>query len=269
MSARIPQGLKWGVLGFPVTPDHALRYTERASITLTPIISYILLTSEGEIALGQESPTYTVTDRSSKTGTFRLRDGILVSAIFDVGAIERGRAFVSLRLEYRGITIAMLAQGYGHNDSMIAFPGSLDDPINQTGLIYNPRPAAPAAGNEFVITVPTSARWRIKKIRVSLTTSATVAARTVSIGFDDGTNLLERRVFGASQAASLTYVYETIFGAKADDTAVDANNVIRIYVGHELSVLPPGWRIRSLSANFQAGDAYTIQDIEVEEWIDP
>src|SRR3990170_4429385 len=113
--------------------------------------------------------------------------------------------------------------------------------------LYDGKPADPAAGAEVIITVPTAKRWRLVAIRFRLVTSATAASRQVTLIIDDGTNVIWRKLVAATQTAGLTRNYLfTAYDGRADDTAFDANNEIKIYFPTALTAeasLPAAYRM--------------------------
>lgn len=113
--------------------------------------------------------------------------------------------------------------------------------------------AAPAAGANFTFTVTASQVWEIFGVRALLTTSATVATRTYSIIFDDGTNVIFRHEASLTQAASLAYGYSSN-NVGALWTPI-TNNVYLVPIPQLM--LPAGGRIRSQVTNIQAGDTLT------------
>lgn len=111
----------------------------------------------------------------------------------------------------------------------------------------------PAAnGSEISATVPAGQIWFLQGARVSLVTDANAANRTVAMTIDDGTTVIQRFTSPSTQAASLTYGYTFTAGA-ANATVLNLEVVVGI--GTNL-LLPPGYRIKTVTNNVQATDNY-------------
>mgnify|MGYP001577525217 CR=1 FL=1 len=124
--------------------------------------------------------------------------------------------------------------------------------------------ADPAAGAEIPHTVPANRRWEIQSIFFSLLTSAAAANRVVQLSIDDGANELYRVAPDATiQTANLSCFYNAGPGlSKAGGSA----NTVTIPLPTPC-VLEAGWRIRTITANFQAGDDFSVARIVVREQV--
>jgi len=123
--------------------------------------------------------------------------------------------------------------------------------------------AAPGAGLEFSISAPGQGLWRLISMSFSLVSDATVSNRTVALTLDDGTDIFWRSCASVVQTASVTWDYGVFAGAGNSD-----NTGFQNYFPLPVSGLwmQPGWRLRSATNNLQAGDAYTLQALLVEEF---
>jgi hypothetical protein len=142
--------------------------------------------------------------------------------------------------------------------------GRIISPLEGPGWLRNVTESAPAAGQEFSITVPTNARWRIRHLRASLTTNATAATRVAQL--EVRPNDLTRAILlpSASQAASLARAYNL-----QPLTFNPGLSTSQLYwLGSEELVLPQGSVIRSATINLQSGDAWGTPLLHVEEWIE-
>lgn len=109
----------------------------------------------------------------------------------------------------------------------------------------------PAAGAELSVTVPAGERWELVSVQASLVTSAVAANRRVVLTVDNGTTVYARIPVGATQAASLTYVYGFIAGlGYANGSVLDLN----VTTGVPPMILEAGYRIRTATVNIDAGD---------------
>lgn len=113
--------------------------------------------------------------------------------------------------------------------------------------------ATPADGAE-VVEVLTEDLNKVLAASLTLTTSAVVANRTVTLVLDDGTDILWRKESPVVQAASLarTYLFLT---AIPDDAGFDGSGTIRLALPPNLA-LATGSRLRTITTNLDVDDAY-------------
>jgi hypothetical protein len=121
----------------------------------------------------------------------------------------------------------------------------------------------PGAGSEINETVPAGVIWQLKTFIYKLTTSATVANRTSHLIIDDGANVLLNSASVIAQVASNGLTYNT--GDDAFSLTV-ADNMVWLQSVASLRLLP-GYRLRTLTTNLQAGDQYTAPQYLVTEWL--
>lgn len=112
--------------------------------------------------------------------------GILGGAVTAVGqtfvqlALVRGRGDAA-------VEVGTILQGYVATSHWIGFPGSpIQHSFEGPGFIRQSTAAAPAPGNQLVLTVPEHTRWRLMAIETGMTTSAVVANRYVALEFSQG-----------------------------------------------------------------------------------
>lgn len=119
----------------------------------------------------------------------------------------------------------------------------------------------PAAGAEWSIVAPGNATWRIVSVAATLTADATVASRFAEFIADDQSRTWYRQgTVGATTAAEAS-VYCGHTGA-AQATFASTDN-FPLPVGGLL--LRPGHRLRSLTANLQAADQWSLITALVDE----
>lgn len=118
-----------------------------------------------------------------------------------------------------------------------------------------------AIGTNPVLTVPAGKRWLVKLIRLQLTTSATVATRTVQIAANNGANNVMFAQAGASQAASLSQGY-TFAPSLPNGAAFIGGNIT---TGFPELALDDGYVITTTVVNLQVGDTIAI-NTDVEEF---
>lgn len=126
--------------------------------------------------------------------------------------------------------------------------------IVPTERLFQPITGAnPVAGAEVLVPVPGGQVWVVQSVRVPLVTAVAVGNRRPSLIFDDGTTEFARAPAGldvpATTTAALTWFREAAFGG-----VVGANGAVSGPLPP--TVLLPGYRIRTLTLNLQAADAY-------------
>ncbi len=127
--------------------------------------------------------------------------------------------------------------------------------------------AVPAAGADWIQTVPTGKIWKILSVAGLLTTGVGVANRVVYLAFDDGTNGYCQVPSNFVHTASLAKVYTGAFGVPEESSQVTIVNRITIPIPPML--MPAGHRIASVTVNIQAADAWTAIFLLVEEFDQP
>lgn len=123
--------------------------------------------------------------------------------------------------------------------------------------------AQPAAATEFSIPAPGQGLWRVISVAFSLVTDANVANRSVSLSLDDGTTVVWRACAPAVQTAGLTWNYSAFSGA---GNGANVGTISYFPLPDNGLWMQPGWRLRSTTANFQAGDRYGSPTVYVEEF---
>ncbi len=122
----------------------------------------------------------------------------------------------------------------------------------------------PAAGADFIQTVPVGVGWDLFSILGRLTTSAAVANRAVRIILDDGANSLVLIPDAISQLANVVMDYTWAHGINSRGSNLGLNERgIDLPAG---AILGAGYRIRSVVGNIQAADQWTNVRLLVREW---
>jgi hypothetical protein len=201
-----------------------------------------------------------------------LAEGYLldVTVLRDTSSTQRGTLFVQVSLG-RGIstdheTSGLLISGYVAGIAALGWPNSiLCAPTDGQGRIYRFNNAAPAAGANFTITVPTGTRWRVQSLIGTLVSDANVANRQVFLRIDDGATIYFEMFANTVQAAGVTDKY--IWSARqVAELAGSGDIVMAIPVN---LVIEAGHRITSAVASIQVGDQWSAQSVLVEEWVSP
>jgi hypothetical protein len=234
------------------------------------VISGRLLLPNGEIMAFTftYTPTVSVT---ANTQYWDLAEGFLLdlNVTLSSGVTLPGAAFCQAGIARgTGISsykVATLISGYVTMGQSLGWPfGTMKASTDGAGQIGSFGQAAPAAGAEIVYVQATQTRFKVRMVGFSLVTSSTVATRGVRLVIDDGTHIIAQIPANATQAASLTYVYNG--GAFPTNPAAIA--------GEYFIPLPPdliigsGHRLRTLTNNLQATDQYSALYMLGEQWID-
>lgn len=229
------------------------------------------------LPLGKSSPEpfrFFVTPTSDRMMTevdFPIGVGYLlnVSAIVSSGAPLIGQTYIMLQI-IRGfgakVVLGCLLGGYVTASQHLAYPGSpIQSSIEGGGVIRSITGTAPAAGAEWVETVPTGARWQLQYLRAALTTDGTAGARWPALEF-------------ASTLADVVYMHTPLqlvagqsrnfmwgIGMTYDTLVGTAGAFGALPVDHRLLA---GFTIRSRGFSLAAGDQWTTPIYVVQEWLE-
>ncbi len=118
----------------------------------------------------------------------------------------------------------------------------------------------PAAGADWVQTVPAGQRWRVMTGNFTLTTSAVVANRFPAIIFDDGVNQFYATAWDNAIAANTAP--RISLGPQRYVALNDGNSQSMAYIGN--LVIPAGARVRSVTTSMQAGDQWSAITLLIE-----
>lgn len=256
-----------------LTGEDALKltvYNAAAGVTVT--------LSGRTLAFGATRPSPFVqtltptTDRAASSVIVGMPDGWLLNAqvIVSGGSPLLGQAFARLTL-VRGLQssaqeLCPIARGYITAKQAIGFPllGDLDT-LAGAGALRSITGTQPAAGAEISEAVPTGARWALVALEVDLTTNGNAANRVPQLTLDDGTTVYARTSVNVNQTASLTW--RNSFQAGGSQISDATRAVVRTPIGDAL-MLGAGHRLRTVTANIDAGDQYAAPQLLVREWIE-
>lgn len=257
--------------GYRTTRDHALRlnvWNAAAGVTVT--VTGAVGGDDGMVRPFVYSLIPSTT-RALSQQTQQLEDGILLwcQVFASIGTPIGAQCYARLELVQGSTgalqTLATIANGYLSANVAIGYPDTQRArAVDGRGTFRSVANAAPAAGADFTATVPTNARWSLQSVAFALTTSATVGNRTPLLTIDDGVNILWQAGNNAAVAASITATFYA--GAGVQIGTVQAN-VFQIALPEPM-VLAAGFRVRSITGGIVAGDQYSQQFLNVEEWLD-
>lgn len=274
----------WAPAGWPANPSPALAspglylrtddnvrltsYNSAAGVVLA--CRARMLAFDGSVQ-EQNDPQTPNTDRTAKATIFPTGDGWLLGGeVFPTsGTPLDGQCFVVVEI-VRGtgtaaLALQTLAAGYVTAKQPLPFPAaSLLRALDGQGAIRSITGATPGAGAEISETVPTGARWELLAFTATLTTSVTVINRVAALRLDDGANVFtQTQAATNAQASSLTpYVW-----MPGTNQFTGNNGVVHLPLAAGVS-LGPGFRLRTLTQNLQAGDQWSLVQYLVRERIE-
>lgn len=183
-----------------------------------------------------------------------------------VSDLRRGELYVEVGLRFTNFPCLLLAAGYVTEHRHLTWPpGIFEHSVDGAGRLRSITGTDPAAGTQILETVPTNARWKLKTLRILLTTNGTVANRRLIVIIDDGAIEIWRVRTPVDQTASTARNYLYSMGRQKDTAFV--TDEIHLPLPDDL-VLFQGWRVRTITDNMQAGDNYGPPQLLVEEWIE-
>jgi hypothetical protein len=235
----------------------------------TVTINYRLLRFDGEIIEGQFA-IRPASDRSVTSYSESLAEGFLLSVSARAAvATTRGQTFLRVFLTspaFGGVLPSyMLFADYVTTQMAPAHPnGRVLSPVEGPGLVRAVGITQPIAGADFLLTVPSNARWKPRSFHGFFTTSAAVANRYVAVSFARTGISLFTGGADKVQAASVGCDYG---GAGLTPNVSPIAAVGSFPIPPELIMLP-GDTFSSFTANIQAADQWTFLALGVDEWLD-
>lgn len=213
------------------------------------------------------------TNRTAKNIVIPLAAGWLLdwSVIVTAGTPLVGQCYAILQLQ-RGLAASALelsTLGFGYittNQRLYGSDGSYRGALEDEGAALSIQVGTPAAGSDWLQTVPAGARWELISIFAALVAANAGVARAARLAIDDGVNPLMEVPASATQAINTTGTYCWSAGAGGPITA----DVGFFYapIANDLW-LRAGWRIRSSTGAINAADQWGSISLLVREWLEP
>jgi len=206
--------------------------------------------------------------------SFGLAEGFLLSMSASAAvSVTRGQTFVRAALQRSasgtGQPAYVLLADYATTQSVPGYPnGRILSPTEGPGQIYIYTTGNPGAGNQWQISTPVNARWRIRAAGSTFTTSAAVANRFPGIEIIVGGNLPWTSFCLAAVVASTT---QLVYAGGITPYTSGVTTVSMLGLPPDLLISGvTGFQmvIGSITQGMQAGDAYTAIALLVEEWLD-
>jgi|SRR5215472_13024530 len=239
-----------------------------------------IITDDGRVHSNSVSMSTYSSGYTSNYLTLPCWEGLLVGV-----TVTQASGFVASGTTHAAVTLVRntgpdqhphlaLLSGYLTTvSSVLGWPGTLPDPANARGGRKSQTYGAPAAGADISVTTATSASMRPTAISATLTTSATVANRIVTLKFTDfgGAVIWQSasRLSGASaQQASTTWTYQ--WGAVL---GYEETVAYPIGTGTESTTSIPdivingGGLIQTVTSGLQAADQWSGLTVQAEFWV--
>lgn len=234
-------------------------------------INYRLLLAEGTVKIGQLTIA-PPTGRSLVATSLPLAEGWLLSVSAKCAvATTRGQTFARVFLNRaalgQGEPGYMLMADYVTTAMAPSFPnGRIIQPVEGPGTLSAIQITGITTGHDWIVDVPTNARWRIQCVTAQLVTSAVVANRLPQLVVEiAGFNVLFVPA-PASIAAGKTVQLSWQPGGTVQSDAQPAY-AAPLPDGLVLGSTPTAV-LSSLTQNIQAGDQWTGVQVAFEEWLD-
>jgi hypothetical protein len=238
----------------------------------TITVSGRILLPEGKIQVFQRTFNYTATVFQVQQFQMQLAEGFLLGVTATAGSsLGRGSTFARMYISRSTASVPLsavsqlLAGDYITASAPLTWPGGrclfgAEGP----GLINPLTGISASAGAQFTTTVPSgSDKWRLQSLQATLTTSATVANRFVSLSQSTGGNAVEVG-FATAQTAGTAITYH--FSTGVPNGTIGAG---KVQIGLPQSLfLPSGGVIASVVVGMDATDAWSNIRAVVEQWID-
>jgi hypothetical protein len=214
------------------------------------------------------------TSRSAIRSSFALAQGYILSISAVAGtAITRGATFLRIYIQRNGLPAVspaqMLFADYVTTLATAAYPnGRVLSSLEGPGLLYGVSQSNPAAGADFIVSVPVNAHWKVRSLAATLTTSATVANRQPSINVSDLTGV-KFRGFPLQNIAASTVALISAYPATPYTSVVATDFTLPLPPDLYMTGAPAtSDNINSVTVGIQAADQWSAIRLLVEEWLD-
>lgn len=212
--------------------------------------------------------------RSSLRSVFGLAQGYILSISALAGtAITRGATFLRISLQRGGLSSGapaqMLFADYVTTLATAAYPnGRVLSSVEGPGLLYGVSQANPAAGADFIVSVPVNARWKVRSLAATYTASAAAANRQVSIVVSDLT-AVKFRGFPLQNITANQVALVSAYPVTPYTSIVATDFTLPLPPDLYVTGAPATTdTISSVTVAKDAGDQWSAIRLLVEEWLD-
>ena len=211
-------------------------------------------------------------NRLPTTFDFPIGVGFLlnVSVVVTSGSPLVGQTYVMVQV-IRGLGGATLVLGCllgGYITAMqhLAYPGSpIQSSTDGEPFVRVVSGAAPAAGAEFLETVPVGARWELLSLLTQFQCSGAAGARVPSLRVSPAGTLVFQMPASVALAAFAFEQYVWSAGSPGAPVASGNQNANPLFAR---AILPAGSTFGSGTLGLDAGDQYTAPQYLVREWLE-
>lgn len=230
-------------------------------------ISFRSLAPNGEVTSSRYIVPVTA-DYVVHRHTITMAEGFLLSmAAHPLFTALQGQFWVQASISrtsgQEDLYLMPLLQGYPSISQVISWPGS--PLMAQSDGQWYPRelPAPVNTGQNWSLAVPTGAQWQVTAAHMILTTSATVADRSLVFFFTNAGAITKFRTLrGPTQTASQGRIYS--FGRGAPHAAAFSGDVWVDGLPNDL-ILAGGDLVQANVLNLQVGDSWSQAGFQVLE----
>jgi len=164
-----------------------------------------------------------------------------------------------------GEPVQRLSSGYLTDSKTMSWPpGHYESFTDGPGLIRTVIGTKPAAGAEISEAVPSNAKWKLKAIRIVLTTDATAANRILTLLLKTGINVKLSIRLGLNHTANKAWGYSF------SPDLPDITTVRGTYVSTPMPEIDlfQADTIGTDTTNIAGGDEFEAVILTLEEWIE-
>ncbi len=255
-----------------VDSNYRLRFTAWCSAAgVTLALRYRFLRATDNEIVDSAEQLLPTSNRVLTTAGIPLAVGFLLDLqVFALaGAPPYGQCFAKVEL-IRGAdavatVVATLIQGYITANQATAWPGSaLVSSFDGAGAIRSIAAAQPAAGADFLETVPAGARWELISWYAKFVAGIGVANRFMRLTFDDGTAnpYMSSNCPAVATTASQTTFTSYLQGGPTFTAQTEFQTTLP-----EDNKLGAGHRIKTVTLSIQAADQWSLGQYLVREWL--
>jgi hypothetical protein len=242
----------------------------------TVTISWKMLMADGQVIDSSYTKTPT-SARAVNTYSFPMEEGYLLTVIVTGGGstLIRGQLFAQVQTG-RGNTsgmqtaTALLLQDYVTTTLCAAWPtGAIRSSVEGPGRIFSASVTNPAAGADWSVSVPSGARWQVRQVAATLTTSASAGNRVPRLTFTDNANNVGSCPMQSLSSTSFTY--NLVWGQGYPNVAANVVAAVQTAVWEAIPLtlsLLSGDTMGPSTAGLLVGDQWSAITYLVEEWID-
>lgn len=252
-----------------VSPQDSLEVAALTNLSgVTIFLALRLMTPQGEVKV----ELYQAVLQTTSTFTFPISlapaEGYIIGASIIAQGANTGQCFVFIRLRTGPAPgtvpfTTILMQGYPNSYLGLSYPPTTLQGFFEGAGTINTITQAPAAGQDFVFTVPAFQRWRLISLGAVATTDATVGNRAPVVWVQDAAG--NRVVWSRCDSFLAPSASEQFsWGPGLENTS---GLVSRLMPLPTYLTLPEGFSIHGSVGAVGAGDQWSNVVLMKEEWV--